>query len=69
MKMQWRNEQAGKRLAELVEADRDITAAEMCELLALDGHNVTVEGSVVTVHQPHGADAGVTIAATKGEGK
>lgn len=48
--------------AELVRRGEDMTVSEMGELLALEGHNVTVEGPMVTVHptQPIG---GVTLTA------
>jgi hypothetical protein len=63
MKMTWRNKEAGKRFAELVERGDGMTVAEMAELLALDGHNVTVEGQVVTVHPTKSPVDGVTITA------
>jgi hypothetical protein len=63
MTMQWRNEEASKRFAELVTRGDGVTAAEMAELLALEGHNVTVEGQVVTVHPTKSPVDGVTITA------
>lgn len=50
MKLEWKNAEAGRRFAELVKRGDGMTASEMGELLALEGHNVTVEGSMVTVH-------------------
>lgn len=62
MKIEWKNSDAGKRFAELVRRGDGMTAAEIGELLALEGHNVTVEGPVVTVH-PEQPINGVTLTA------
>jgi len=50
VKIKWKNAEAGRRFAELVKRGDGVTAAEIGELLAMEGHNVTVEGRVMTVH-------------------
>lgn len=61
----WKNPEAARKFAELVQRGDGMTAVEMGELLALEGHNVTIEGPMVTVCPATPApDARVSITAT-----